>query len=67
MNGEILAEKCLARPMAAPSYDLDIEPDDVCVSYTVTEVWGNRIIRKILKQKEAHQLYVLVSFLCFWR
>ena len=39
MNGEILAEKCLARPMAAPSYDLDIEPDDIDVSDTVTVVW----------------------------
>lgn len=39
MRGEILAEKCLAAPMAGESYDLDIEPDDIEVSDTVTVVW----------------------------
>ncbi len=38
MNGAVLAEKCLAAPMAA-SYDMDIEPDDIDVSDTVTVVW----------------------------
>ncbi len=39
MRGEILAEKCLPAPMAAGSYDLDIEPDDIEVSDTVTVLW----------------------------
>lgn len=39
MAGEILAEKCMAAPMEAGSYDLDIEPDDISVSDTVTVVW----------------------------
>ena len=38
MRGNVLAEKCLAAPMDA-SYDLDIEPDDIDVSDTVTVVW----------------------------
>ena len=39
MRGEILTEKCLAYPTADESYDLDIEPDDIDVSDTVTVVW----------------------------
>ncbi len=39
MNGAILADRCLAEPMAAKSYDLDIVPDDIQVSDTVTVVW----------------------------
>ena len=39
MDGAVLAERCLAAPMAAKSYDLDIEPDDIEVSDTVTVVW----------------------------
>ena len=39
MNGDILAERCMAAPMAAKSYDLDIEPDDIEVSDTVTVIW----------------------------
>lgn len=38
MNGDVLME-CCATPMAAKSYDLDIEPDDINVSDTVTVVW----------------------------
>ena len=34
MNGDVLME-CCATPMAAKSYDLDIEPDDINVSDTV--------------------------------
>ena len=37
MNGGILAERCMAEPTAA--YSLDIEPDDIEVSDTVTVVW----------------------------
>ena len=37
MDGGILAERCMAEPMAA--YSLDIEPDDIEVSDTVTVVW----------------------------
>lgn len=37
MNGNVLMECCA--PMAAKSYDLDIEPDDISVSDTVTVVW----------------------------
>ena len=39
MNGDLLAERCIAAPMAAESYDLDIEPDDIEVSDTVTVIW----------------------------
>ena len=39
MRCEILADKCLAAPAAAPYYDLDIEPDDIDVSDTVTVIW----------------------------
>lgn len=38
MNGALLAEKCLTAPMAA-SYDMDIEPDDIEASDTVTVIW----------------------------
>lgn len=38
MGGNVLAEKCLAAPMDA-RYDLDIEPDDIEVSDTVTVIW----------------------------
>ena len=38
MNGDVMMECCDA-PMAAKSYDLDIEPDDISVSDTVTLVW----------------------------
>ena len=36
----LLAEEGLASPMAAPgSYNMDIEPDDIEVSDTVTLLW----------------------------
>lgn len=40
MNGMLMADKCLA-PMVAEggSYDMDIEPDDIEVSDTVTVLW----------------------------
>ena len=38
MNGTVLAEKCLAAPMAA-GCGMEIEPDDIEVSDTVTVVW----------------------------
>ena len=36
-----MADEYLARPMVAesPSYDMDIEPDDIEVSDTVTVLW----------------------------
>ena len=37
MDGGILAERCMAEPTAA--YSLDIEPDDIEVSDTLTVVW----------------------------
>ena len=37
MDGGILAERCMAEPTAA--YSMDIEPDDIEVSDTVTVVW----------------------------
>ena len=37
MDGGILAERCMAEPTAA--YSLDIEPDNIEVSDTVTVVW----------------------------
>ena len=37
IDGGILAERCMAEPTAA--YSLDIEPDDIEVSDTVTVVW----------------------------
>ena len=41
MNRMLTAEKCLAAPMAADgaSYDMDIEPDDIEVTDTVTVIW----------------------------
>ena len=40
MNGMLMAEECMAAPMAdAGSYDMDIEPDDIEGSDTVTVVW----------------------------
>ena len=38
MRGAVLTE-CCAAPPAAKNYDLDIEPDDIEVSDTVTVVW----------------------------
>ena len=38
MRGAVLTE-CCAAPTAAKNYDLDIEPDDIEVSDTVTVVW----------------------------
>ena len=41
MNRMLMADEYLARPMVAesPSYDMDIEPDDIEVSDTVTALW----------------------------
>ena len=40
MNRMLVAEEGLASPIAAPgSYDMDIEPDDIEVSDTVTLLW----------------------------
>lgn len=40
MSRMLVAEEGLASPMAAPgSYDMDIEPDDIEVSDTVTLLW----------------------------
>ena len=39
MNRMIVADECRAAPMAAESYDMDIEPDDIEVSDTVTVIW----------------------------
>ncbi len=41
MNRMLMASECLAAPMAAggTSYDMDIEPDDIEVSDTVTVLW----------------------------
>ena len=41
MNRMLMADACLAAPMAAEggSYDMDIEPDDIEVSDTVTVLW----------------------------
>ena len=41
MNRMLMAEDCLMAPMAAESagYDLDIEPDDIEVSDSVTVIW----------------------------
>ena len=38
MRGDVLMERCDA-PLAAKSYNLDIEPDDIDVSDNVTVVW----------------------------
>ena len=40
MNRMLMADECLAAPSATDgSYDMDIEPDDIEVSDTVTVVW----------------------------
>ena len=41
MNRLLSVESDLAMPMRAPSesYDMDIEPDDIEVSDTVTVIW----------------------------
>lgn len=41
MSRMVMNEECLVEPMAigAGSYDMDIEPDDIDVSDTVTVVW----------------------------
>ena len=41
MNRMLMADECLAAPMTAEesSYDMDIEPDDIEVSDTVTVLW----------------------------
>ena len=41
MNRMLMADECLARPMLGESagYDMDIEPDDIEVSDTVTVLW----------------------------
>lgn len=41
MNGMLMADECLAAPMAisGTSYDMDIEPDDIEASDTVTVLW----------------------------
>jgi len=41
MNRALMADACRAAPMAAGvgSYDMDIEPDDIEVSDTVTVLW----------------------------
>ena len=40
MNRMIVADECMAAPMAAESYDMDIEPDDIEVSDNVTLIWN---------------------------
>ena len=39
MTRSLLADTCLASPMAAGSFDMDIEPDDIALSDTVTVLW----------------------------
>ena len=41
MNRMLMAEDCMDPPMAAEpgSYAMDIEPDDIEVSDTVTVIW----------------------------
>jgi len=41
MNRMLMTDECLAAPMDAggASYDMDIEPDDIEVSDTVTVRW----------------------------
>ncbi len=41
MNGMLMADNCIAAPLAAEgeNYDMDIEPDDIEVSDTVTVIW----------------------------
>ena len=42
MNGNMM--KCCTAPTAAESYDLDIEPDDISVSDTVTVEGGGKSV-----------------------
>jgi hypothetical protein len=39
MKRMMMTEDCIAAPMSAESYDMDIEPDDIEVSDTVTVIW----------------------------
>jgi hypothetical protein len=39
MQRMMIMEDCAAAPMNAESYDMDIEPDDIEVSDTVTVIW----------------------------
>ena len=39
MNRNLMLEECEAMPSGAGSYDMDIEPDDIEVSDTVTVIW----------------------------
>ena len=39
MNRMLMAEDCCEAPTAGRGYDLDIEPDDIEVSDTVTVIW----------------------------
>jgi uncharacterized protein YggE len=39
MKRMMMPEDCLAAPMSTESYDMDIEPDDIEVSDTVTVIW----------------------------
>ena len=39
MRGNMLMEECMAPMASEDSYDLDIEPDDIEVSDTVTVIW----------------------------
>ncbi len=39
MNRMLMADECLAAPTESASYDMDIEPDDIEVSDTVTVLW----------------------------
>jgi uncharacterized protein YggE len=35
----MMTEDCIAAPTSTESYDMDIEPDDIEVSDTVTVIW----------------------------
>jgi uncharacterized protein YggE len=39
MRGDLMVDKRMAPMAAKASYDMDIEPDDIEVSDTVTVVW----------------------------
>ncbi len=39
MNRSLMAEDCLSSPMAAGTFDMDIEPDDINLTDTVTVLW----------------------------
>ncbi len=39
MNRMLMADECMAAPTAVESYEMDIEPDDIDVSDTVTVIW----------------------------